>query len=74
MWTLAVWPQLVQHCGCVLRTVQVLVVSEVDRVHTVLYPLLRRDLQKQGGRLVSAIEAGNSSATAHNSSHASVTS
>lgn len=36
-----------------LRTsLQVLVVSEVDRVHPVLYPLLRRDLQKQAGRLV----------------------
>lgn len=39
--------------GAMLRTsLQVLVVSEVDRVHPVLYPLLRRDLQKQAGRLV----------------------
>lgn len=38
-------------------TVQVLVVSEVDRVHPVLYPLLRRELHKQAGRLVSAFEA-----------------
>lgn len=32
---------------------QVLVVSEVDRVHPILHPLLRGDIQKQGGRLVS---------------------
>lgn len=32
---------------------QVLVLSEVDRVHPILYPLLRRDVEKQSGRLVS---------------------
>lgn len=36
-----------------LSCLQVLVVSEVNRVHPVLYPLLRKDLQKQAGRLVS---------------------
>lgn len=39
---------VVNGCACL----QVLVVSEVDRVHPVLHPLLRRDLQKQAGRLV----------------------
>jgi hypothetical protein len=41
-------------CHIKFVAVQVLVVSEVDRVHPVLYPLLRRELQKQAGRLVSS--------------------
>lgn len=41
-------PVMVSGCACL----QVLVVSEVDRVHPVLHPLLRKDLQKQAGRLV----------------------
>jgi hypothetical protein len=36
---------------------QVIIVTEVDRVHAVLHPLLRRDLEKQGGRLVRASHA-----------------
>jgi hypothetical protein len=36
---------------------QVLVVSEVDRVAPILHPLLRRDLEKQAGRLVRLMAA-----------------
>eukprot|EP00878_Enallax_costatus_P044493 GHUV01053137.1.p1 GENE.GHUV01053137.1~~GHUV01053137.1.p1 ORF type:complete len:277 (+),score=77.41 GHUV01053137.1:557-1387(+) len=35
-----------------VRFGKVLVVSEVDRVHPILYPLLRSDVEKLGGRLV----------------------
>jgi hypothetical protein len=38
----------------------VLVVSEVDRVHPILHPLLRNDIEKQAGRLVSGTAAHNS--------------
>jgi hypothetical protein len=36
---------------------QVLVVSEVDRVLPILHPLLRGDIEKQAGRLVSSSAA-----------------
>jgi hypothetical protein len=39
-------------CAVLCAVVQVLVVSEVDRVHPILHPLLRGDIEKQAGRLV----------------------